>query len=282
MKKFIITVGLVFSTALAVAQSGAYALYDYNAATYVTDFNRREVRSIASITKLFTANTILLSGVDLNEKIKVNGRSRGHVPQGAVMSRIDLLRAMIISSDNRAAESLANSHPGGFDKFVKDTNHYLESHALFDTHIVDSTGLLPGNVSTAGDLIEFLHQIKDHPIIKQISHERTAVLNAPRGKHSIQINLRNTNPDLFVYDNILITKTGFTNPAGRCVLMLVEKNKQLFAVVVLGQKNVKNRSQLVNRLLNVEIPSLPITKIITTIEFDYENSVRRDIRILGE
>ena len=282
VKKFIILTSLLLATVSTFAQTGAYALYEYDAASYVAEYNRREVRSIASITKLFTANTVLLSGVDLNEKIIVNGRSRGHVPQGAYMSRIDLLRAMIISSDNRAAESLANSHPGGFSKFMIDTNQYVDNHALFNTHLVDSTGLLSGNVSTASDLVEFLHQIKDNPIIKQISHERTAVLNAPKGKRTIQINLRNTNPDLFVYDNILITKTGFTNPAGRCVLMLVEKNKELFAVVVLGQKNVKNRSQVVNRLLNVEIPPLPISKIITTIEFNYENSVRRDIRILGE
>jgi D-alanyl-D-alanine endopeptidase (penicillin-binding protein 7) len=177
------------------------------------------------------------------------------------------MRAMIISSDNRAAETLANHHPGGFPQFIKDTNEYVDRNLLYDTKIVDSTGLLAGNTSTARDLVEFLYQIKDQPVIRQIANERNAVLAVPKGKKTISINLRNTNPDLFVYDNILISKTGFTNAAGRCVLMLVEKNQELFAVVVLGQKDVKNRSQVVGTLLNVDIDRKPEPKITSTVEF---------------
>jgi len=180
---------------------------------------------------------------------------------------MDLLRATIISSDNRAAETLANHHPGGFSQFIKDTNNYLEQNLLYDTKIVDSTGLLAGNISTARDLVEFLYQIKDNSVIRQIAIERNAVLAVPKGKKTVSINLRNTNPDLFVYDNILISKTGFTSAAGRCVLMLVEKNNELFAVVVLGQKDVKNRSQVVGTLLTVDIDRTPEPKITSTVEF---------------
>jgi D-alanyl-D-alanine endopeptidase (penicillin-binding protein 7) len=264
MKKLVILFLLFIGSACA---QGSYVLFDYSAKMYAVRFEHDTPRSIASITKLFTANTILNSGVDLNEKIKVNGKSKGHVPPGAFMSRLDLLRATIISSDNRAAETLANHHPGGFSQFVKDTNFYLEQHLLYDTKIVDSTGLLAGNTSTARDLVEFLYQIKDKPVIRQIANERNAVLAVPKGKKTIAINLRNTNPDLFVYDNILISKTGFTNAAGRCVLMLVEKNNELFAVVVLGQKDVKNRSQVVGTLLNVDMDRTPEPKITSTVEF---------------
>lgn len=266
MKKLVILFLMFIGS---VHAQGAYALYDYSGRFYVVRYNHDTPRSIASITKLFTANTVLNSGVDLNEKIQVNGRSKGKVPQGVYMSRLDLMRAMIISSDNRAAETLANHHPGGFGQFVKDTNNYVDNHALFDTHIVDSTGLLAGNTSTARDLVEFLYQIKDNPVIRQIANERNAVLAVPKGKKTISINLHNTNPDLFVYDNILITKTGFTNAAGRCVLMLVEKNHELFAVVVLGQKDVKNRSKVVGTLLTVDIDRTPEPKITSTVEFEF-------------
>jgi D-alanyl-D-alanine endopeptidase (penicillin-binding protein 7) len=266
MIKKLVTLFLIIVGTSAYSQ-GAYALYDYDARMYNVRFSHDTTRSIASITKLFTANTVLNSGVDLNEKIKINGRSGGKVPPGAYMTRLDLLRATIISSDNRAAETLANHHPGGFSQFVKDTNAYLEQNLLFDTKIVDSTGLLAGNTSTARDLVEFLYQIKDQPVIRQIAKERNAVLAVPKGKKTIAINLRNTNPDLFVYDNILISKTGFTNAAGRCVLMLVEKNHELFAVVVLGQKDVKDRSQVVGTLLNVDIDRTPEPKITSTVEF---------------
>jgi D-alanyl-D-alanine carboxypeptidase len=115
--------------------------------------------------------------------------------------------------------------------------------------------------------VEFLYLIKDNPVIRQIAIERNAVLAVPKGKKTVSINLRNTNPDLFVYDNILISKTGFTSAAGRCVLMLVEKNNELFAVVVLGQKDVKNRSQVVGTLLTVDIDRTPEPKITSTVEF---------------
>jgi D-alanyl-D-alanine endopeptidase (penicillin-binding protein 7) len=265
MKKLVILFLIMIGT--SAYSQGAYALYDYDARMYNVRFGHDTTRSIASITKLFTANTVLNSGVDLNEKIKINGRSGGKVPPGAYMTRMDLLRATIISSDNRAAETLANHHPGGFAQFIKDTNTYLEQNLLYDTKIVDSTGLLAGNVSTARDLVEFLYLIKDNSVIRQIANERNVVLAVPKGKKTVSINLRNTNPDLFVYDNILISKTGFTSAAGRCVLMLVEKNNELFAVVVLGQKDVKNRSQVVGTLLTVDIDRTPEPKITSTVEF---------------
>jgi len=267
MKKYIVSLILLCcSSVFAFTEKGAYALYDHDAMNYVVSYNQKDVRSIASITKLFTANAVIRSGVDLNEKIKVNGKSRGKVPTGIYMSRIDLMRAMIISSDNRAAETLANHHPGGFNKFIYDVNEYNQSHALYDTRIVDSTGLLPGNTSTARDLIEFLFQIKDNDVIRSIAHEREAKVSIPKGKKNISINFHNTNPDLFVYDNILISKTGFTNPAGRCVLMLVEQGKRMYTVVVLGQPTPKTRSKVVGTLL-VNLPKDPKPKINATVEY---------------
>lgn len=64
------------------------------------------------------------------------------------------------------------------------------------------------------------------------------------------ISLPNTNqPLLFYFDNIQVSKTGFTNPAGWCVALLVEKNKQIFAVVVLGSENKSKRLDTVNNLM---------------------------------
>jgi len=152
MKRIILFFVLCFTSLYASAN--AHVFYDFASASYIVENNRQEVRPIASITKIITAITVLESGVNLDELVKVNGRSYGFVPNGALMSRMDLMRAMLISSDNRAAEALANHHPGGFLMFVLAANKYLESHALYNTRIVDSSGLLPGNVSTAHELIE--------------------------------------------------------------------------------------------------------------------------------
>jgi D-alanyl-D-alanine endopeptidase (penicillin-binding protein 7) len=177
---------------------------------------------------------------------------------------------MLISSDNRAAETLANHHPGGFLMFMLDANRWLYEHNLYDTKVVDSSGLLPGNVSTVKDLVELLAIVKNNSVIRSIAGERYASVIAPKGRKTLTINLHNTNPEIFTYDNILISKTGFTNPAGRCVLMLVEKGKELFGIVVLGQKNVQERSRLVKELLAVNPEPKAKPKFKTIIyEFDY-------------
>ncbi len=63
------------------------------------------------------------------------------------------------------------------------------------------------------------------------------------------LTLPGNNPELYKYDNILISKTGFTNSAGRCVMMLVEKGQKMYALIVLGQPNVQRRSQIVAKLI---------------------------------
>lgn len=255
MKKLLLITLLIASTAYAQSTQGAWGLYDYELEQYQISHNTKEIRSIASITKLFTATTILRSGLDLNEKVKVKGKSRGRFINGQSVSRLDLMKAMLISSDNLAAESLANTYPGGFDKFITDTNEWIKGVGLNDTEIVDASGLLAGNVSTVNNLTTFIHRIKQYPEILRISAEANAVLKIPKGRKEIKIHLRNTNPEVFTFDNIVLSKTGTTNAAGKCVVMLVEKNKRLHAVVVLGQRNSKERSVLAQTLLKV----LPIS-----------------------
>jgi serine-type D-Ala-D-Ala endopeptidase (penicillin-binding protein 7) len=282
MKKFLITLLLSPLTAFA---AGSYALYDYDRDEFQVESNVREQRPIASITKLFTAVMIDRSGVDLDEKVKVGGHSGGKVPRGTMMTRLDLMRAMLISSDNRAAETLAETYPGGFNRFIKDVNEYTQYMGLLNTRIVDSSGLLPGNVSTAQDLVKFLWKISENPVIRDIASERYATLNVP-GKtvkvkskskkkksyaRTLRINLHNTNPSMFVFDNILISKTGFTNPAKRCVVMLVEKNQQKYGIAILGQPDVRARSKIAQELITATpLPKKPEPKEVPVLEYNFQ------------
>jgi hypothetical protein len=266
MKKLLFLICFISTSVFA---DGAYALYDYEQSEYQVSFNTYEVRPIASITKLFTAITILRSGVELTEKVKVKGRSGGHFPNGTLVSRHDLMKAMMISSDNRAAETLANTYPGGFDEFIRDANAYIKGRGLIHTSIEEPTGLSKNNVSTATELISFLGAIKDNEALKNYADEKSADILIPRGKKYIHIKLHNTNPSIFKFDNILISKTGFTNPAGRCVVMLVEKDKKHYGIVVLGQRNVQERSHLANGLITAPpLPVKPVVRIPDLIQFD--------------
>jgi D-alanyl-D-alanine endopeptidase (penicillin-binding protein 7) len=123
----------------------------------------------------------------------------------------------------------------------------------------DATGLSKTNKSTADDLIRFLSMIATNPDIRAMADDRTADIIVPKGRKSIHILLHNTNPSIFKFDNILISKTGFTNPAGRCVVMLVEKDHRYYGIIVLGQKNVKARSDIANGLItSAPLPAKPI------------------------
>jgi D-alanyl-D-alanine endopeptidase (penicillin-binding protein 7) len=267
MKKLLLT--LLLACGLAHAE-GSYALYDYEHEYFQVAANIDEVRSIASITKLFTAITIIRSGVELDEKVKVQGKANGRFPKGMLVTRMDLMKAMLISSDNLAAETLANTYPGGFTKYITDVNAYAQGMGLVNTTLVDSTGLLPGNTSNTIDLIKFIGRIKDNSIIRRIASDRNDEIKVPKGKKTLRISLHNTNPSIFVFDNILISKTGFTNAAGRCVVMLVEKNKQMYAVVILGQKNVQARTKIATDLIKAEPPKVvPMDNLPDPIEFTF-------------
>jgi D-alanyl-D-alanine carboxypeptidase/D-alanyl-D-alanine endopeptidase (penicillin-binding protein 7) len=267
MKKLLLSILICYGT--VAHAGGAYALYDYDQHEYQVSFNTYEVRPIASITKLFTAVTILRSGVELTEKVRVKGKSGGRFPNGTMVSRHDLMKAMMISSDNRAAETLANTYPGGFDQFIQDANAYIKGRGLMHTSIEEPTGLSKNNVSTATELISFIGAIKDNEALRSYADEKTADILIPRGKKQVHIKLHNTNPSIFKFDNILISKTGYTDPAGRCVVMLVEKGKKYYGIVVLGQKNVNERSELANGLITKPpLPSKPVSKEVDPIQFD--------------
>jgi D-alanyl-D-alanine endopeptidase (penicillin-binding protein 7) len=235
--------------------ANSYGLYDFDNVRYEHSRNTTDVRSIASITKLFTAYAVVMSEVDLNEKVKVQGKASGRFARGAYLERSELMRAMLMSSDNLAAESLAYAHPGGYDKFIEDINWHLGLNGFKETKIVDATGLLAGNVSSVEELKEFLFMLRRIDIIRYYSSEKLYSINyqPPKSKRTITIQLRNTNPQIFAYDSIVLTKTGFTNAAGRCLAMLVEKNGVLYAMVTLGNKNVKQRSGVINDMFNVYV-----------------------------
>jgi D-alanyl-D-alanine endopeptidase (penicillin-binding protein 7) len=253
LKKFLITIA--FMSMLNAWSTSAYGLYDFDNVRYEHSRNTSDVHSIASITKLFTAYTVVMSHVDLDEKVKVQGKAGGRFARGAYLERSELMRAMLMSSDNLAAETLAHAHPGGYDKFIADVNWHLGVNGFKETKIVDATGLLTGNVSTVDELKEFLFMLRRIDIIKYYSSEKLYSIKyqPPKSKKTITIQLRNTNPQVFTYDSIVLTKTGFTNAAGRCLAMLVEKNGVLYAMVTLGNKDVRQRTGVINEMFNVYV-----------------------------
>ena len=235
---------------VSAAQATSLALYNFSQGNLESSHRHEEVVPIASVTKLFTAAAVLESGVDLNEKIKVSGKTKGMFSRGKLVPRIALIKAMLISSDNLAADSLAHAHPGGYAEFISYVNEFIHFAGFKHTKIFDASGLSVFNVSTAEELVNFVWYIRRYPLITEISSKANDAIELDAAKNkTVKLQLRNTNPDINKYD-VLVSKTGFTSAAGRCLVMLVRKGEEFIGVAVLGFKNPRTRSEAIAQLIN--------------------------------
>ena len=243
------------------ASATTAALYNFSDARMEAAVRETEVVPIASITKLFTAMAIIDSQVNLDEKIKVQGKTSGRFPNGTMVSRTELLKAMLIASDNRAADSLAHSYPGGYDSFIKYVNDHISDIGLKNTRIEDASGIGAGNVSTADDLVNFVWWLRRYRLITELSSKANEQVEFDNHRNKpVTLDIRNTNPDITNY-NVLISKTGFTSKAGRCLLMLVKHNDEIYGVAVLGSRTPKTRSEEIKNLVyNKEYYDKPVSR----------------------
>jgi D-alanyl-D-alanine endopeptidase (penicillin-binding protein 7) len=194
---------------------------------------------IASITKLMTAMVVLDAQLPLDEKIAISSEDKdalkgthSRLKVGTTLSRHLALQLALMSSENRAAAALARAYPGGFPAFVAAMNRKAESLGMSHTHFVDSTGLNSDNASTAQDLVKMVNAAYGYPLIREITTTGSydvAMRNGPR-----RMEFRNTN--LLVRSKtweIGLSKTGFINEAGHCLVMQANINNQPMVIVLL-------------------------------------------------
>lgn len=225
----------------------AVLLVDRKSNTIRQNINAYQAMPIASITKIMTAYVVLDSGVSLDEMLTV-------VPQkletsrtlkaNTQVSRLDLLRLALVSSDNLAAKLLAVHHPGGYDLFVEKMNLIAARLGMTNTNFIEPTGLLP-NTSTAWDLHLLNKAATKYSIFREAAMSKTLESESlnKRGIWQRAI-VRNTSAFAGDYD-IKVSKTGFTNPAGWCITMMIEHQGHTFDLIVLGSPGKKIRNDLV-------------------------------------
>lgn len=226
---------------------------DLNQDSIIKGQNIEQVRALASITKLMTAVVALDHSTNMEKKLTLSSKAGSKLPRREY-TRGELFHAMLIKSDNGAAETIAADYPGGREKFIIDMNIRAMMMGLKNTHFNDPTGLNNGNVSTAEDVSHLVVGAAFYPMIRDIStkKETTILVQVKRKDRSVVLN--NTNRVLLrEFDSILLSKTGFTNPAGFCVAILIEhpvKNEiHHQVIVVMGAKNTAQRVDTVKRMM---------------------------------
>lgn len=234
MRLKIITIIAAFYTALSQAASIEHSVLIYNNTTQqvVMEQNAAKVRPIASITKLMTA-MVALDHYQLSDRVTVSKKNTNTVD--------NLLTNMLVRSDNHVAEILSKEYPGGRAKFMEAMNLKALKLGLYQTHFDDPSGLSAKNVSTAEELAKLVMHAGQYDFIRQ-----TSTMTDLGGKHK----LPNTNRSILVdYRNVVLSKTGYTNPAGRCLALLVNSNSQQYTIIILGEPNKNMREKLARALL---------------------------------
>ena len=193
--------------------------------------NMTEVRSIASITKLMTAMVVLDSGQSLTEIIPKKLYNKQ-------LTRETLIDLAIVKSDNNAAQMLCDYYPGGYKSCIDAMNSKATLLQMTNSVFTDPTGRFHTNVSTAHDLIKLVFAASKYPLIVEASN--MDAVRWPLSKKKIA-EFRNTNSLVGNGYKFLVSKTGFINKAGGCIVMMIDTVHGIRTVVLLGSKNTKTR-----------------------------------------
>ncbi|HET7775943.1 MAG TPA: D-alanyl-D-alanine endopeptidase [Azospira sp.] len=231
------------SAALVLDQGNGEVIYQKNASAVVP---------IASITKLMTAMVVLDSQPNLSAPVTIGEEdidtlkgSRSRLSVGTVLTREHALLLALMSSENRAAHTLARHYPGGLPSFVEAMNRKARSLGMMDTHFQDPTGLTSNNVSTANDLSKMVAAAHTYPLIREFSTTSGAMVET----NGRMLEYHNTNALVksATWD-IGLSKTGYIQEAGKCLVMQARVAERPVVIVLLDSAGKMTRIGDANRI----------------------------------
>jgi len=219
MRLLVLIIALLASNAFAFNITAQSWLETDDQGNLIEGSNITEVRSIASITKLMTVIAVLDLKQDMQEKI-------------GKFTRGQLVQLALVKSDNDAAKALCDNFPGGRFECIRFMNEKANYLGMLRTKFIEPTGLSPMNISTALDLLKLVFEASHYPEIVRAS--QTPVLNIQIGNKVLSY--RNTNPVIGKRYNFIVSKTGSTNAAGSCIVVMFDTDVGRRIVILLGAK----------------------------------------------
>lgn len=215
--------------------------------------NPKNVMPIASITKLMTAMVVLDASLPLDEtividKADVDGikHTASRLRVGVSLSRGNLLRLGLMSSENRAAAALGRSYPGGTQALVVAMNDKARELGMLKSHFADATGLDSENVSSAEDLALMVRAASQYPLIREFTTTPVHQIVLSDGR---VLDYQNSNG--LVKNKrwtIGLSKTGYLNEAGRCLVLKAEIAARPVIIVLLDSWGKYTRLGDANRI----------------------------------
>lgn len=208
--------------------------------------NSSQIRPIASITKLMTALVVIEANQDMQEMLEISSadidrlkNTTSRLSVGSKLSRTDMLHLALMSSENRAANALGRHYPGGLSAFVRAMNDKARALGMRDSRFVEPTGLSSNNVASPRDLVLLMQATAKHPLIHEYTTSDQYIVEPKKGR---QLVFGNTNR-LVKNDkwDIQVSKTGFINEAGQCLVLMTKFEGRQVAIVLLNAQGRYSR-----------------------------------------
>jgi D-alanyl-D-alanine carboxypeptidase len=263
-------------------KAGEYFVYDLDQERFLVRTGDVDERVYpASITKLYAAY-VALQYLDPEETITV-GSELWMVEAGSSLAdlKIDdkltvrqLIAGMLLPSGNDAAHTVAVTagrklaedsllHPSyAVDRFVKQMNEDMDDLGLTGSHFVTPDGMHSGNhYISFQDMVTIGKLALSNEVISQCVGVFEMELDLSESR---TLEWENTNmlldPDSRYYSPYIAgMKTGFTTPAGNCVLSYAQINQRNFLVGVFECKYPEDRFAdtllLLMRVLQQPVPA---------------------------
>jgi D-alanyl-D-alanine carboxypeptidase (penicillin-binding protein 5/6) len=214
-------------------------VYDTRSARYLYDKNSDVKLPIASLTKVMTA-VVALENLDMDDivtigedSIRVDGEKQD-LYLGEKISASNLLKLMLIESSNDAAYALSSYGKIKGVDFLSAMNQKALSIGMKNSNFLDVAGLNDNAYSTVQDLIKLVEYSLNYRGIWDISSEKTAIIESSDEK--IRHSITSTNRLLGMIKDIIGGKTGYTEGAGQCMILVtnVEGYPSKLVSIVLG------------------------------------------------
>ena len=239
LKKLFLLLGLL--PTVVTAQS--YVVYDFTHDKVLESGSPFNVQPIASVTKLMPANIFLENNRNANCSIAITEEDDDYIkgthtklPKYTPIACQELLKAMLVHSDNYAAHALSRATGMSRLQFIQKMNEKAKELGMRSTRFADSSGLSSSNISSAMDLVKLAKYSLNKPQIKTFANLPYANIQA--GRRSVFV--KNTNK--LVREEIFdaaINKTGYIRESGYNLVFI---NKTPCNHATIGVISLNNRS----------------------------------------
>lgn len=239
--------------------SSAVMVLDQASGEVLLEKNADAALPIASITKVMTAMVVLDAAQPLDESIviaredtQLEKYSASRLKVGASFTRAELLHLALMSSENRAANALGRSYPGGLPAFVIAMNDKARALGMTSSTFVEPTGLSSGNVASPRDLAVLVNAAHHVPLIRDYSTDRDAVVRVGGRQQQFKNTNALTRDETW---DIGLSKTGFIRDAGKCLVMQARLDQREVIIVMLDAEGSAKRladAERIRRWLSIE------------------------------